>query len=184
MGSLKISLASTDFDLVGIKNLQTKNLKTNLSPKEKKVEGFLTAEYSLSFLKKINQDTPAIIVKKDTVVGYALAVSKKIGKQNKLLNHLITEFDNQKYKDIGLANENYIVVGQLCLDKSIRGMGYVEKIYSQFKKTYKKYRYCLTAVDLENKRSSAIHKRCGFFRIGQLMLNENPGEIILWDLTN
>ena len=53
MGSLKISLASTDFDLVGIKNLQTKNLKTNLSPKEKKVEGFLTAEYSLSFLKKL-----------------------------------------------------------------------------------------------------------------------------------
>ena len=81
-------------------------------------------------------------------------------------------------------NENYIVVGQLCLDKSIRGMGYVEKIYSQFKKTYKNHRYCLTAVDLENKRSSAIHQRCGFFRIGQLMLNENPGEIILWDLKN
>ena len=109
---------------------------------------------------------------------------KKIGKQNELLNHLINEFDNQKYKDIGLANENYIVVGQLCLDKSIRGMGYVEKIYSQFKKTYKRHRYCLTAVDLENKRSSAIHQRCGFLRIGQLMLNENPGEIILWDLTN
>ena len=61
------------------------------------------------------------------MVGYALAVSKKIGKQNELLNHLINEFDNQKYKDINLVNENYIVVGQLCLDKSIRGMGYVEK---------------------------------------------------------
>ena len=124
------------------------------------------------------------IVKKDKVVGYALAVSKKIGKQNELLNHLINEFDNQKYKDINLVNENYIVVGQLCLDKSIRGMGYVEKIYSKFKETYKNYRYCLTAVDLENKRSSAMHQRCGFLRIGQLMLNENPGEIILWDLKN
>ena len=36
MGSVKISLASTDFDLVGIKNLQTRNLKTNLSSEEKK----------------------------------------------------------------------------------------------------------------------------------------------------
>ena len=54
----------------------------------------------------------------------------------------------------------------------------------KFKKIYKNYRYCLTAVDLENKRSSAIHQRCGFLRIGQLMLNENPGEIILWDIKN
>ena len=36
MKSVKISLASTDLDLIGIKNLQTKNLKTNLSSKEKK----------------------------------------------------------------------------------------------------------------------------------------------------
>ncbi|PWH10610.1 N-acetyltransferase [Bacteroidetes bacterium SCGC AAA795-G10] len=184
MNPIKIKLASTESELFEIKNLQRINLKGNLSESEKKSEGFLTAEYTLSFLKKINQDSPAIIVKKDKVVGYALAVSKKIGKQNELLNHLINEFDKQKYKDINLVNENYIVVGQLCLDKSIRGMGYVEKIYSQFKETYKNYRYCLTAVDLENKRSSAIHKKCGFLRIGQLMLNENPGEIILWDLKN
>lgn len=184
MNPIKIKLASSESELIEIKNLQRINLRGNLSADEKKTEGFLTAEYSLSFLKKINEDSPAIILKKDKVVGYALAVSKKIGRQNKLLNHLINEFDKQKYKDINLVNENYIVVGQLCLDKSIRGMGYVEKIYSQFKKIYKNYRYCLTAVDLENKRSSAIHQRCGFLRIGQLMLNENPGEIILWDIKN
>ena len=184
MNPVQIKLATSESELIEIKNLQRINLKGNLSSDEKKTEGFLTAEYSLSFLKKINQDSPAVIAKKNKVVGYALAVSKKIGKQNKLLNHLINEFDNQKYKDIKLVNENYIVVGQLCLDKSIRGMGYVEKIYSKFRKTYKNYRYCLTAVDLENKRSSVIHQRCGFLRIGQLMLNENPGEIILWDLKN
>ena len=184
MNPIQIKLATSGSELIEIKNLQRINLKGNLSADEKKTEGFLTAEYPLSFLKKINQDTPAIIAKKNKVVGYALAVSKKIGKENILLNHLINEFDNQKYKDIKLGDKNYIVVGQLCLDKSIRGMGYVEKIYSQFKKTYKNYRYCLTAVDLENKRSSATHKKCGFVRIGELMLNENPGEIILWDLKN
>ena len=184
MNPIKIKLASSESELIEIKNLQRINLRGNLSADEKKNEGFLTAEYTLSFLKKINKNSPAIILKRDKVVGYALAVSKKIGRQNKLLNHLINEFDKQKYKDINLVNENYILVGQLCLDKSIRGMGYVEKIYSQFKKIYKNYRYCLTAVDLENKRSSAIHQRCGFLRIGQLMLNENPGEIILLDIKN
>ena len=139
MNPVQIKLATSESELIEIKNLQRINLKGNLSSDEKKTEGFLTAEYSLSFLKKINQDSPAVIAKKNKVVGYALAVSKKIGKQNKLLNHLINEFDNQKYKDIKLVNENYIVVGQLCLDKSIRGMGYVEKIYSKFRKTYKNW---------------------------------------------
>ena len=35
MGSVKISLASTDFDLAGIKNLQTRNLKRIFLPKKK-----------------------------------------------------------------------------------------------------------------------------------------------------
>ena len=104
--------------------------------------------------------------------------------QNKLLNHLINEFDSQIYNDNKLSDENYIVVGQLCLDKEYRGMGYVEKMYSLFRKTYISHSYCLTAVDLKNKRSSAIHKKCGFVRIGQLMLDKNPGEIIFWDLKN
>ena len=64
MNPVKIKLASTESELIEIKNLQRINLKGNLSSDEKKTEGFLTAEYSLSFLKKINQDSPAIIVKK------------------------------------------------------------------------------------------------------------------------
>ena len=77
MNPIKIKLASAESELIEIKNLQRINLKRNLSDSEKKSEGFLTAEYSLSFLRKINKDSPAIIVKKDTVIGYALAVSKK-----------------------------------------------------------------------------------------------------------
>ena len=98
MGSVKISLASTDFDLVGIKNLQTRNLKTNLSSEEKKAEGFLTAEYTISFLKKINQKSPAVILKKEKVVGYALAVTKELSKEHEVLNQLVVKFEKQKYK--------------------------------------------------------------------------------------
>ena len=64
MKSVKISLASTDLDLIGIKNLQTKNLKTNLSSKEKKAEGFLTAEYTMTYLKKNKSKIPCSNLKK------------------------------------------------------------------------------------------------------------------------
>ena len=67
MNPIKIKLASSESELIEIKNLQRINLKGNLSADEKKTEGFLTAEYSLSFLKKINQYSPAIVLKKDKV---------------------------------------------------------------------------------------------------------------------
>ena len=184
MGSVKISLASTDFDLVGIKNLQTRNLKTNLSSEEKKAEGFLTAEYTMSFLKKINQKSPAVILKKEKVEGYALAVTKELSKEHEVLNQLVVKFEKQKYKDTLLASENYIVVAQLCVDKSFRGMGFVEKMYSFFKSKYFDYKYCVTAVDNKNLRSSKIHKKCGFVKIGEVLIGNSPGEIILWDWNN
>ena len=184
MGSAKITLASTDFDLVGIKNLQTKNLKTNLSPEEKKVEGFLTAKYTMAFLKKINQKSPAVIMKKDKVVGYALAVTKELSKEHEVLNQLVVKFEEQKYENTLLASESYIVVAQLCVDKTFRGMGFVEKMYTFFKNKYFDYKYCVTAVDNKNKRSSKIHKKCGFVKIGEVLIGNSPGEIILWDWHN
>ena len=184
MGSVKVSLASTDFDLVGIKNLQTKNLKSNLSSEEKKTEGFLTAEYTMSYLKRINQISPAVILKKGNVVGYALAVTKDLSKEHEMLNQLLVKFEKQKYKKTLLASESYIVVAQLCVDKSYRGMGLVEKMYSFFKKKYFDFKYCVTAVDNKNLRSSNIHKKCGFVKIGEVLIGNSPGEIILWDWHN
>ena len=84
------------------------------------------------------------------------------------------------YKDTLLASENYIVVAQLCVDKSIRGMGFVEKMWF-FKSKYFDYKYCVTAVDNKNLRSSKIHKKCGFVKIGEVLIGNSPGEIILWD---
>ena len=184
MGSVKVGLASTESDLVGIKNLQTKNLKTNLSSEEKKAEGFLTAEYSMSYLKRINQKSPAVILKKEKVVGYALAVTKDLSKEHEMLNQLFLKFEKQKYKNILLSSESYIVVAQLCVDKSYRGMGLVEKMYSFFKNKYFDYKYCVTAVDNKNLRSSKIHKKCGFLKIGEVLIGNSPGEIILWDWQN
>ena len=87
-----------------------------------------------------------------------MAVTKELSKEHEVLNQLVVKFEKQKYKDTLLASENYIVVAQLCVDKSFRGMGFVEKMYSFFKSKYFDYKYCVTAVDNKNLRSSKIHK--------------------------
>lgn len=184
MNSLEIKLASSEPELIEIKNLQNKNLKENISIKEKQSEGFLTANYTLEFLKKLNNKTPAIIIKNEKVVGYAIAASKEVAKEHKLLNNLVYNFDKQLIDGNLLSNQSYIVVGQLCIEKKYRGFDYVKKLYSFFKDTYSTYRYCVTAVDIKNVRSLKAHKKCGFIKIGELKLNNNPGDIILWDWKN
>lgn len=179
--SINLKLASTEVELIEIKKLQNQNLKGNLSPEKIFEEGFLTADYTLSYLKEINQKNKAIILKKKKVIGYALAITAEVAKNHTLLSNLFTHFNNQVYKNKLLGEQSYIVVGQLCIDEKYRGMGYVEKIYSLFRETYSNYRYCVTAIDSKNKRSKLAHQRCGFKKIGDLKLNESPGDIIIWE---
>ena len=181
MDSIDLKLASTEVELIEIKKLQNQNLKRNLSPEKIFEEGFLTADYTLSYLKEINQKNKAIILKKKKVIGYALAITAEVAKNHTLLSNLFTHFNNQVYKNKLLGEQSYIVVGQLCIDEKYRGMGYVEKIYSLFRETYLNYRYCVTAIDSSNNRSIQAHERCGFKKIGDLKLNESPGDIIIWE---
>lgn len=181
MDSTNLKLAVSDAELNQIIELQKENLKDNLSTKEMELQGFVTAKYTLSYLKEINILSPAVILKTTKVVGYAIAVTREHGQKHALLKELFKQFDKQTYKGKLLAEENYIVVGQLCIDKNHRGKGNVDKIYSFFKTSYPTYRFCITAVDSENSRSMVVHLRCGFKKIGSLTLRQRPGDIIIWD---
>ena len=181
MSSINLKLASTESELIQIKKLQNQNLRENLSINKSIEEGFLTAKYTLSYLKEINQKSPAIILKQKRVIGYALAVTAGVAKNHLLLNSLFTIFNKQIYNNQLIGDQSYIVVGQLCIDENYRGMGYVEKLYSLFRETYSSYRYCITAIDSKNNRSKKAHERCGFKKIGNLKLNKSPGDIVIWE---
>ena len=133
MSSINLKLASTESELIQIKKLQNQNLRENLSINKSIEEGFLTAKYTLSYLKEINQKSPAIILKQKRVIGYALAVTPGVAKNHLLLNSLFTIFNKQIYNNQLIGDQSYIVVGQLCIDENYRGMGYVEKLYSLFR---------------------------------------------------
>jgi len=81
-------------ELEGIKNLQQENLKANLSDVESEAEGFVTAEYTLDFLRIMHEAEPSVIAKDgDVIAGYALVAVKSIASQHKLLDHLFSTID-------------------------------------------------------------------------------------------
>ena len=176
----------TDFaELEGIKKLQEENLKKNLTDQEAETQGFVTAEYSIEFLKTLHDAGPSIIAKDDDrVVGYALVAVQSIRHHHDLLADLFQGIDKIKYKNQLLNDSRYVVVGQLCVAKGYRGMGLVDQMYQHFKKTLSAdYDYCLTDVAEDNPRSLKSHIKSGFQIVDTLQYGGSGWHIVLWDWT-
>jgi ribosomal protein S18 acetylase RimI-like enzyme len=179
-----ITRVSNEDELIGIQELQKANLRKFISEEEVKKEGFVTAEYSIEFLKSMHESSPSIIAKDgDKVVGYALVSTKAIMGQHELLDDLFHVLDKLSFNGASLSEKNaYVLVGQLCVGKEYRGMGLVQKMYHHFKDSLQDdFKYLITDVAAENERSLKAHIRTGFQVIHTIDYGGIKWDIVLWD---
>ncbi|MEY4628474.1 MAG: hypothetical protein RLZZ595_800, partial [Bacteroidota bacterium] len=125
-----IKRVSENDELVGIVHLQALNLRKNIDADTAMSQGFLTAEYTLEYLKAMHDVSPSIIAKDgDKVVGYALVATKEVRNGHDLMADLFNVIDTKTYKGQMLKEVNYVVVGQLCVGEGYRGQGLVKRLY-------------------------------------------------------
>ena len=171
-------------ELVQVHKLLEENLKQNLSYQERKQQGFITINYSLNSLIKLNKITPTIVaIDESKVIGYALSANRNCKGLHKFLDMVIAEVDKTFYNKDLLLESDYVVVGQLCVAKAYRRRGVSQKIYQEFKQEFHQtHPYCLTGVDALNKGSIESHKKCGFRVLKQLKCGLNSiGYLLIWD---
>jgi ribosomal protein S18 acetylase RimI-like enzyme len=174
----------TDFsELEAIRALQEENLKKNLTSEQVETQGFVTAEYSIDFLRTLHAESPSVIAKdKDRVVGYALVVLPSVRHQHELLADLFNAIDRIEYNQRLLRDSKYVVVGQLCVAREYRGLGIVQKMYQYYKDSLAQdFDYCITDVAENNPRSLQAHKKSGFQIVATLQYGGLDWNIILWD---
>ena len=178
-----VKLVSEMKELEGIRLLQEQNLGKNLSVAEATKEGFVTAEYTVEFLKAMHDVHPSIIAKdKDTVVGYALVATQPIREQHPLLADLFNSIDKVIYKGAPLKGTRYVVVGQLCVGKGYRGQGLVQRMYEFYRESLKdSYDYLITDVVQTNQRSIKAHLKTGFVVVDTLEYEGMRWDIVLWE---
>lgn len=178
-----LKLVETEKELIGLKQLQTNNLRRLIGEEEAMKEGFVTSEYELSLLQQMHNIHPSIIVKEgDEVVGYTIVTNKEIYGAHPELDHLYNTLDATEYKGALLKNSNYILIGQVCVAKSHRGQGWVPKMYDYYKNLHaKKYTYLVTDISQANKRSIRMHNKIGFETIGVIEQVGTGWDIVLWD---
>jgi GNAT superfamily N-acetyltransferase len=180
---IHIKLVESEEELQGIRDLQEANLSTNLSREEAATEGFVTAAYTLDFLRTMHRAHPSVIAKDgDRVVGYALVATQAVRAQHKLLAGLFDEIDAIIYQGRPLSERNYVVVGQLCVGKGYRAMGLARAMYECYRDALRDtYDSCLTDVVQSNIRSLRAHEKTGFVVVGTLEYGGVGWDVVMWD---
>ena len=181
---INYTTSTTDQDLLDIIALQKSNLSIHLTTEEMQSQGFVTVVHSLEVLKKMNAIEQSIVGKDgDKVIAYLLAMTEKSKPDIPVLIPMFDMFGKIEWGGKLLADYNYIVVGQVCVDKAYRGQGILDNCYTAYRAHFKnKYDFAVTEIAIKNGRSINAHKRIGFTEVHRYAV---PGgeewSIVVWD---
>lgn len=181
---IKVTLARKDTHLRQILELQGRNHHSTVDDTTARDQGFVSATHDLPLLKRMNASAASVIALRDRkVVGYALSMTREFANDVSELVALFKFQDELAYHGERLGDVDYLVMGQICVDASARGMRLADRMYKYMQGCYHlRFRCCVTAIDVRNTRSRRVHERVGFRELGQL---DRPGQsswvIVVWD---
>ena len=182
--SVAYTTAQDDRNLLGILDLQRRNLATNLQEDEIRSQGFVTVLHSIEDLRKMNAiEQHVIAVDNDQVVAYLLAMTQSSRNDIPVLVPMFDMIETIVFQGQPLSASSYIVVGQACVDRLYRGQGVFDAIYEQYARCFQsRYRYVITEIDAMNTRSLRAHSRVGFKTIHVYTTSSGvTWHIVLWD---
>jgi L-amino acid N-acyltransferase YncA len=178
------SRANTREELEGILTLQQANHAHKLSEQEIQSQGFVTVAHSLELLSALNNIEKHVIAKDDDqVIGYILAMTRQSRNDIPILLPMFDAFDRMEFKNRKISGFNYLVVGQVCVDKNYRGQGIFDACYENYKNHYRqKYDFAITEIAASNLRSLNAHKRVGFEVVDSYKSPDNTEwVVVVWD---
>jgi ribosomal protein S18 acetylase RimI-like enzyme len=173
-------------ELEGILALQRSNLPKNISAAEKAEQGFVTVNHSFEQLAEMNAIAPHLIAKDGKqVVGYILAMTKASKALVPVLVPMFNQFDRVDFGGKPVADFNYLVIGQICVDKNHRGQGIFDRMYAAYGELFsERFDFAITEIAVSNIRSIKAHQRVGFEVIHEFSDETEDWAIVTLDWKN
>lgn len=167
-----------------ILDLQSQNLRQNISIAEAKQEGFVYVQHKKETLQAICDLEPAVVARDQNILaGYAICMNRQFGDQVPELVEFFKMLHNKVY--VGIEPPSFLVCGQVCVHKNYRGMNIMSSMYNKMKELHHKYDYCVTEISAANTRSMYAHNKLGFQTIYSFYDKYGePWNIVLWDWNN
>ncbi len=185
--TLQVIQAHSRQHLLGILALQQANLLETIGLREAAEQGFVTVKHTEDLLQRMNVYAPhTILVGEGEVKGYALSMVRDFRFEIEILMTMFERIDQLNYHGCRLKEANYMVMGQVCIDKSFRGQGNFIHLYNGMRRFLSsKYDFCITEVATRNVRSMQAHLNAGL-EIVDLYSEPDKGEwaVFAWDWRN
>jgi len=165
--------------LYEILSLQKRNVSTSLSEEDRLKEGFVTVVHDFEMLKALNNACPhSIATYNGKVIGYALSMLRDFKNEIEILKPMFDIIDAR----IG-SKFNYVVMGQVCVDKNYRGQGVFRALYLNLKTIVSpRYNVIITDINKKNVRSLKAHSSIGFKLRHSFFMNNENWEIVVWEI--
>ena len=171
-------------DIDNILNLHAKYQLATIKEEDKK-DGFVTTGFSYEELKDIIEQERGIFiaVEDDIVLGYVMSASWQFWSKWPMFVHMIKDLPKLNYLGQTLSMDNSYQYGPVCIDKSVRGSGLLEKLFDfALESMSLRYEILVTFVNVINERSYLAHKRkLGLDVIQEFEFNNNRYYEMVYD---
>jgi GNAT superfamily N-acetyltransferase len=178
-----ITIATTDAHLQGILDLQRRNHVGAVSAEVQSREGFVFVEHTLPLLRRMAAASPqAIALEGDRVVGYCLSLPPALQADVPILAPMFEQFGRCAWQGRPLAEHRYVVGGQVCVDREVRGQGLLARLYGQVRESLASTcDLCVTEIATRNDVSVRAHLKMGFEAIAHYDDGREQWVIVAWD---
>ncbi|HHH54286.1 MAG TPA: GNAT family acetyltransferase [Bacteroidetes bacterium] len=184
---MKLKIAQLS-DIDGILKLHNKYQIDSIKEEDKK-DGFVTTSFDYEQLANIITQEQGIFIavaENNEVLGYVMSASWQYWSAWSMFAFMIEDLPNLTYKGQTLTINDSYQYGSVCIDKSVKGSGLLEKLFD-FSLEYmsKRYAILVTFVNKLNTRSYAAHKRkLGLEVIQEFSFNSNNYYELVYDTSN
>lgn len=150
-----------------------------------KKDGFITTVFTKEELTTlIEEENGLFIVKKEgEVVAYCMCASWQFWSKWPMFIHMMKDLPKLEYLGQTLSVDNSYQYGPVCVDKSVRGSGVLEKLFDFAREEMnKKYPILVTFINKINQRSYEAHTRkLGLEVIQEFDFNNNNYYELVYD---
>lgn len=163
-------------------DLQQRNHRSRLDEVAQASAGFVFVEHSLPQLAELAAALPQMVaLHGGRVVGYSLCMGPAMREAIPSLAPMFAQFDRMHFRGRRLADWEYVVGGQVCVDAAFRGRGLIGALYRGTRDNLPPaVELCVTEVATRNLVSLRAHYRIGFQTVDRYRDDAEHWEVIAW----
>ena len=180
---MKVSIADYS-DIDEVLELQNKYHIASIN-EEDKPSGFVTTLFTKPQLSSLIKDEGGLFIVRNegVLVAYAMAASWPFWSQWPMFAHMVNGLHELEFLGQRLSQENSYQYGPVCIEKSVRGSGVLEKLFDFARaKMAERYPILVTFINKNNPRSFAAHtQKLGLQVIQEFEFNSNQYYELVYD---